>query len=75
MKKSVRASIGFLLSFACFVLWGAAAMNYGDSVAVGKYRFNGNREISTLVLKPDHSFQHDLQIGGTKGHGEGTWRR
>jgi hypothetical protein len=41
MKKSVRAGIGFLLSFACFVLWGTTAMNYGDSVAVGKYRFNG----------------------------------
>ena len=75
MKKSVRMSIGFLLSFACFVIWGTAAMNYGDSVAVGKYRFIGNREISTLVLKPDHSFQQDLQIGDIKGHGEGTWRR
>jgi hypothetical protein len=75
MKKSVRLSIGFLLSFACFVIWGTAAMNYGDSVAVGKYRFNGNREVSTLVLKPDHSFQQDLQIGSVKGHGEGTWRR
>lgn len=75
MKKSVRVSIGFLLSFAGFVVWCTAAMNYGDSVAVGKYRFIGNREISTLVLKPDHSFQQDLQIGGIKGHGEGTWRR
>ena len=75
MKKLVWASIGLLFPFACLVIWGIAAMNYGDSVAVGNYRFTGKREISTLVLEPDHSFSQDLQIGAIKQHGEGTWRR
>jgi hypothetical protein len=75
MKKSVRVTVGLIVSFVCLFMWGAAAMNYDDSVAVGKYRFTGNGEFSTLVLKPDHSFQQDLQMGNIKRHGEGTWRR
>jgi hypothetical protein len=66
MKRLVWAAVGLILSFVCLVMWAVAAMNYEDSVAVGKYRFAGNGESSTLVLKPDHSFQQDLQIGTIK---------
>jgi hypothetical protein len=75
MSKSLRLAGGVLLLLLCCGTWLAVATDYGDSVAVGKYRFAGNGETSTLVLKPDHSFQQDLQIGNTKQHGEGTWRR
>lgn len=75
MKKATWVTVGLIFSFVCLVMWAAAAMNYGDSVAVGKYRFVGNGESSTLVLKLDHSFQQDLQLGNMKQHGEGTWRR
>jgi hypothetical protein len=75
MKKSVLVSGGFLLSFACFVMWGTAALNYGDSVAVGKYRLKNGDETSTLVLNPDHTFQQTTRLGDIEQHSEGTWRR
>jgi hypothetical protein len=75
MKKSVLVSGGLLLSFACFVLWGTAAMNYGDSVAVGKYSFNSGDDTSTLVLNPDHTFQQTVRLANIEQHSQGTWRR
>jgi hypothetical protein len=75
MKKSVWVPGGLLLSFAGFVMWGTAAVNYGDSVAVGKYRFKNDGETSTLVLNPDHTFQQAVRFGDIEQHSEGTWRR
>jgi len=56
-------------------MWATAAMNYDDSVAVGKYGFSGGGESSTLVLKPDHTFQQAVRLGNLDQHSEGTWRR
>lgn len=75
MRKSVQVSSGLLLSFACFVMWTTVAMNYDDSVAVGKYSFEGGGESSTLVLSPDHTFQQAVRLGDVDQHAEGTWRR
>jgi hypothetical protein len=53
-----------------FVLWYIVASDYGDGVASGSYQFAENGESSTLVLKPDHSFQQEeLVIQAWKGPG------
>ena len=47
---------------ADFVIWVVAAMDYGDSVAAGKYRFERNGESSTLVLNPVHVFRQTRRL-------------
>jgi hypothetical protein len=75
MKKPAWMVGGFILAIACLILWGDAAMNYGDDVAVGSYRFERAKEISTLILNPDHTFRQTRSIGSDEQHSEGTWRR
>jgi hypothetical protein len=55
-------------------LWYEIA-DYGDGVTSGTYRFAENGETSTLVLKPDHTFQQDLSERGEVRSATGTWRR
>jgi hypothetical protein len=50
-------------------------MNYGDSVAVGKYNYEESGESSTLVLNPDHTFRQTRRFGSDERHTEGVWRR
>jgi hypothetical protein len=57
------------------LLWYMVASDYGDGVASGTYQFAENGESSTLVLKPDHSFQQELIEHGEVKHATGTWRR
>jgi hypothetical protein len=75
MGKSIRLIGGILLLLLCCGAWLVVATDYGESVAVGKYRFTGNGERSTLVLKSDNTFQQDLQIGSINQHSQGTWHR
>ena len=75
MSKTLRLASCVLLVLLCGGMWLVVATDYRDSAAVGKYRFAGYGEISTLVLSPDHRFQQDLQIGSVKQHATGTWRR
>jgi hypothetical protein len=75
MKNFARAIGAFLLLVICFVLWYAVASDYGDSVASGTYHFARGDERSTLTLKPDHSFQQQLNREGRTERSEGTWRR
>jgi hypothetical protein len=63
-----------LVSVILFV-WGAAAIDYSDSVVSGTYSLVQNGETSTLVLMPDHTFQQDVSHSGKVTHAEGTWRR
>ena len=74
MRKLALLGGVVVLLFICFVLWATVAMDYGDSVAVGTYSLAENGETSTLVLKPDHTFQQDLNQSGKMQHAEGTWR-
>jgi hypothetical protein len=74
--RSAARSIGVLvLLVLCLGLWYTVASDYGDSVVSGKYRLAQDGEMSTLVLKADHSFQQDLIRSGRAEHAEGTWRR
>jgi hypothetical protein len=75
MKRSVWVPVGLLLFIVCFFTWLVAAMDYGDSVAVGKYSYERSGESSTLVLNPDHTFRQTRRFGSNEQHSEGTWRR
>jgi hypothetical protein len=75
MRRSVWVPVGLLISIAGFVIWVVAAMDYGDSVAAGKYRLERNGESSTIVLNPDHTFRQTRRLGNNEQHSEGTWRR
>lgn len=75
MRKLVLIGGVVVLLFICFVLWATVAMDYGDGVAVGIYSLAENGDTSTLVLKPDHTFQQNLSHSGKMQHAEGTWRR
>jgi len=75
MRRSVLVPVGLLFSIAGFVIWVVAAMDYGDTVAAGKYRFVRNGESSTLVLNPDHTFRQTRRLENNEQHSEGTWRR
>ena len=75
MKKSAWMVAGSILAIACLLLWGAAAMDYGDDVAAGYYRFEHGQESSTLLLNPDHTFRQTRSIGSNEQHSDGTWRR
>jgi hypothetical protein len=59
----------------CFVLWYSVAADYGNGVTSGTYHLSQNGETSTLVLKPDHTFQQELSKLGKVEHATGTWRR
>ncbi|MFC6644663.1 hypothetical protein ACFQBQ_03465 [Granulicella cerasi] len=74
MRRFVRVLIGFLLAIAGLVLWAAVAMDYGDGVATGKYRFEHGKESSMLILKPDHTFEQTRRNGSVEEHAKGTWR-
>ena len=56
MKRLWILSGCLFLLLVCFVLWYSVASDYGDGVASGTYYLAHNGEASTLVLKPDHSF-------------------
>jgi hypothetical protein len=60
MKKSAGVGSAFLMFLFCSVICFVVALNYDNSVAVGKYRFAGNGEVSSLVLNSDHSFRQNL---------------
>jgi hypothetical protein len=83
MRNSGRARgfIGLLsvvgvviVGWLCFALWFAVASDYSDGVASGTYHLAQNGETSALVIRPDHSFQQELNRSGNIQHAEGTWR-
>ena len=74
-RQAVRICGGVLLPLVCTFFWLVAAMNYGDDVAVGQYRFHIGSEESTLVLLPDHTFEQTLRSGNTDRTAHGIWRR
>jgi hypothetical protein len=53
-------------------VWGIAAFNYGDDVAVGTYQFAQARVTCEFVLKPDHTFAQELESAGNVARAQGT---
>jgi hypothetical protein len=75
MKRRLVVIGGILVAVFCLLAWGVAAMDYGDSVATGTYRFERNGESSTLVLKANHTFRQTRRLGNDERQAEGTWAR
>jgi hypothetical protein len=74
-SRVVRTSI-VLTSFVILLcVWGIAAFNYGDDVAVGTYHFSQAGVTCELVLKPDHTFVQELESAGSAASAQGTWHR
>ncbi len=75
MKTFATASGIAVFLILCFVLWYVVASDYGDGVISGTYELSLNGEKSSLELKPDHTFQQELNKLGKIEHATGTWRR
>ena len=54
----------FLLITGIFTFWFWEGENFSDRAVAGTYTLQLRREKATLVLKPDHSFQQELDSGG-----------
>ncbi len=74
-SRVVRTSVVLTVFVIVLCVWGIAAFNYGDDVAVGTYHFAQARVTCELVLKPDHTFVHELESAGSAARAQGTWRR
>jgi len=69
----LRAVAVLIVGWLCFGIWFAVASDYSDSVVSGTYHLAQNGETSTLILKPDHSFQQELNRSGNVRQAKGTW--
>jgi hypothetical protein len=63
----------FLLITAIFTFWFWEGENFSDRAVAGTYTLQLRGEKATLVLKPDHSFQQELDSAGTVKRAEGGW--
>jgi len=59
---------------AFFVFWYVVS-DYSDGVASGSYHLAQDGQTSTLVLKPDHTFQQELGEHGEIRRATGAWHR
>jgi len=75
MKILLRLAGGLVILTLLFCAWYSIAADYGYKAVSGKYRFQGEDEISTLILTPDHSFRQELNRSGTTEHARGSWQR
>jgi hypothetical protein len=75
MKMSAAVWLGliFLLIVVIGVFWYWEGENFSDGAVSGTYVLQLNGERSTLVLRPDHSFQQELDSAGTVRRAEGNW--
>lgn len=77
MTKSIfdRVALAILLSIVVFVAWYSVAADYGYAAVSGTYVLHHDQEISTLVLKPDRTFEQEVRRGGKVERAQGNWRR
>ena len=78
MKMTVRTflmllAMIFLLMAGIFTFWFWEGENFGEGAVSGTYTVRSDGEKSTLILRADHSFQQELDSGGTVKRAEGTW--
>jgi hypothetical protein len=74
MKTSHRLIVAVVLFIALFA-WYVVASDYGDGITSGTYGLNQNGDVSTLLLKPDHTFYQEVNRAGKVYSAAGTWRR
>jgi hypothetical protein len=75
MTKPMLWGGGVVLLILLFCGWYSVADNYGDGAISGIYALRSNVDASTVVLRPDHSFQQELNHSGEVKHAEGRWHR
>ena len=63
----------FLLMAGIFTFWFREGENFGEGAVSGTYTVRSDGEKSTLILRADHSFQQELDSGGTVKRAEGKW--
>jgi hypothetical protein len=70
--RAVALFLGVIAILWFGYIWVA---DYGDGAASGTYQAIADGQRTTLVLRPDHTFQQ-TQVGSRiTVQGEGTWRR
>jgi hypothetical protein len=78
LRSAIRISaiaVGALVAlWLCFGIWFVVATDYGDNAVSGTYDLAQNGEKSTLIVKPDHTFQQQLARSGKVSRATGTWR-
>jgi hypothetical protein len=74
IKPGRTPGVVLLALVLAFAFWWVVASDYSDTVASGTYHFGQSGVMSTLVLKPDHTFQQELTRAGTTDRAMGTWR-
>ena len=75
-RNVLRRTIGtaVLLILLTFVFWYVQAGDFSDSDVSGTYILQQNDETSTLILRPDHSFQQEVVETGKVTRADGIWR-
>jgi hypothetical protein len=63
----------FVLITAIFTFWFWEAGNFSGRAVSGTYVIQLHGEKETLILRADHSFQQELDSGGTGKRAEGGW--
>ncbi len=76
MRMTVLAWLGviFLFTIVIGVFWYWEGENFSVGTVSGTYDLKLSGEASTLVLRPDHSFQQELDSAGIVRRVEGSWR-
>jgi hypothetical protein len=74
-KSLIRLFAGIVLLIVMFWSWYWLAADYRYGAVSGVYTFAREGESSTLILKPDRSFQEELTFLGKVEHAQGSWWR
>jgi hypothetical protein len=75
VSKPLRIGGWILLSLSVVWIWYIVAANYGYGAVSGTYVLRCREGTAALVLRPDRSFQEDLNCGGKSERALGRWHR
>lgn len=75
MTSTARLGMIILVLISIWIIWYLEAGDFRDSAVSGTYTIQLGSIASTLVLRPDHSFQQELVGAGTVTRTRGNWRR
>jgi hypothetical protein len=73
--RPTRIIIVSIFVVTALIFWFVVAIDFGDTVATGAYRFDSDGVGCSLVLKADHTFVEEFKRAGMTAHATGTWRR
>ena len=73
LSRPARIVVLPLLALVLFCFWYWEAEDYSPRAMSGNYAFRSQQEKSELILKPDYTFQQELDSAGSVRHAKGTW--